>query len=133
MPPETDLSHHRILITNDDGIHAKGLRILESVARRFTDDVWVVAPDHEMSGASHSISMHTPIRLRKLGDRRYSVVGTPTDCALMAVYRIVEGPPPHGAALRYQPGREPRRGTSPIRAQSPPPWRGPSSACARSP
>lgn len=89
MASETDLSHHRILITNDDGIHAPGLEILEAIARDISDDVWVVAPDHEKSGASHSISMHIPIRLQKLGDKRYAVTGTPTDCALMAIYEIM--------------------------------------------
>ena len=89
MPEESDLSHHRILITNDDGIHAPGLRILEAIAREMSDDVWVVAPDHERSGAGHSISMNVPIRLRKLGEKRYAVVGTPTDCALMAIYELM--------------------------------------------
>ena len=89
MPEESDLSHHRILVTNDDGIHATGLRILEAIAREISDDVWVVAPDHERSGAGHSISMNVPIRLRKLGEKRYAVVGTPTDCALMAIYELM--------------------------------------------
>ena len=94
MPAESDLSHHRILVTNDDGIHARGLKVLEAIAREMTDDVWVVAPDHERSGAGHSISMNVPIRLRQLGDRRYAVVGTPTDCVLMAIYELMtEGPP----------------------------------------
>jgi len=89
MPAESDLSHHRILVTNDDGIHARGLKILEEIAREMTDDVWVVAPDHERSGAGHSISMHVPIRLRQLGEQRYAVAGTPTDCALMAIYELM--------------------------------------------
>jgi 5'-nucleotidase len=55
-------TNHRILIVNDDGIHAEGIRLLESVARRFTDDIWVVAPDEEKSGASHSISMRSRAR-----------------------------------------------------------------------
>ncbi|MFN6977894.1 MAG: 5'/3'-nucleotidase SurE, partial [Gemmobacter sp.] len=53
---------HRILIVNDDGIHADGIKLLERIARRYSDDVWVVAPDEEKSGASHSISMHVPVR-----------------------------------------------------------------------
>ena len=94
MPVESDLSHHRILVTNDDGIHAKGLGILEAIAREISDDVWVVAPDHERSGAGHSISMNVPIRLREMGEKRYAVVGTPTDCVLMAIYELMtEGPP----------------------------------------
>ncbi len=94
MAVQTDLSHHRILITNDDGIHAPGLKILERIAHEISDDVWVVAPDHEKSGAGHSISMHIPIRLHKLDDRRYAVTGTPTDCVLMAIHEIMEDGPP---------------------------------------
>ena len=90
MAAASDLSHHRILLTNDDGINAPGLHLLERIAREISDDVWVVAPDHEMSGAGHSISMHIPIRLRKLEEKRYAVVGTPTDCALMAIYEIMQ-------------------------------------------
>ena len=94
MPAESDLSHHRILVTNDDGIHARGLKILEAIARSLSDDVWVVAPDHERSGAGHSISMHTPIRLRQMGEKRYAVDGTPTDCALMAIHELMTESPP---------------------------------------
>ena len=94
MTAESDLSHHRILVTNDDGIHARGLKILEAIARSLTDDVWVVAPDHERSGAGHSISMHTPIRLRQMGEKRYAVDGTPTDCALMAIHELMTESPP---------------------------------------
>ena len=72
---------HRVLIVNDDGIHAEGLTLLESLARQFTDDVWVVAPDEEKSGASHSISLSVPLRARRIGDKRYAVKGTPADCA----------------------------------------------------
>ena len=94
MTAESDLSHHRILVTNDDGIHARGLKILEAIARSLTDDVWVVAPDHERSGAGHSISMHTPIRLRQMGEKHYAVDGTPTDCALMAIHELMTESPP---------------------------------------
>ena len=80
----------RILITNDDGIDAPGIKVLEEIVREFTDDVWVVAPDHEKSGASHSISLHVPIRLRRTSEKSYAVVGTPTDCVLMAFYEIMK-------------------------------------------
>ncbi|MGD9601137.1 MAG: 5'/3'-nucleotidase SurE [Gammaproteobacteria bacterium] len=80
----------RILITNDDGIEAPGIKVLEEIVREFTDDVWVVAPDHEKSGASHSISMHVPIRLRRVSEKRFAVMGTPTDCVLMAFYEIMK-------------------------------------------
>lgn len=79
----------RILVTNDDGIGAEGLVLLEELALRFTDDVWVVAPDEEKSGFSHAISMTVPIRMRKIDDRHYSVKGTPTDCALLGIYELM--------------------------------------------
>ncbi len=84
----------RILVTNDDGIHAPGLQLLESIAREITDDVWVVAPDGERSGAGHSVSLTVPIRMRKLGEKRYQVAGTPTDCVLMALWEIMTDAPP---------------------------------------
>lgn len=84
----------RILITNDDGIHAPGIAALEEIARAFTDDVWVVAPDQEKSGAGHSVSLTHPIRMRQLDDKRYQIAGTPTDCVLMAVSQFMtDGPP----------------------------------------
>ena len=83
------LAHHRLLLTNDDGIDAPGLQVLEEVARQLTDDVWVVAPDSEKSGAGHSISLHHPIRLRERGERRWAVQGTPTDCVLMAYHELM--------------------------------------------
>lgn len=81
---------HRILITNDDGIDAPGIKLLEEIVQEFTDDVWVVAPDHEKSGASHSVSLHVPIRLRQISEKAYAVLGTPTDCVLMAFYEIMQ-------------------------------------------
>lgn len=89
MTLASDRADCRILITNDDGIDAPGIRLLEELAREITEDVWVVAPDHERSGASHSISIHTPIRLRRRAERRFSVIGTPTDCVLMAYYELM--------------------------------------------
>lgn len=87
------LGDHRILIVNDDGIDAPGLKLLEELARELTGDVWVVAPDEEKSGFSHSISMTVPIRVRKLDDRHFAVKGTPTDCALLAIYEFMDRPP----------------------------------------
>lgn len=83
------LDDRRILITNDDGLDAPGLKLLERIALTLTDDVWVIAPDLEKSGASHSISIHHPIRLLQRDERRYAVIGTPTDCVLMACYEIM--------------------------------------------
>ena len=79
----------RILITNDDGIHAEGLDSLEAIARKLSDDVWVVAPESDQSGVAHSLSLNDPLRLRKAGDKRYAVKGTPTDCVIMAVRHIM--------------------------------------------
>lgn len=79
----------RILITNDDGIDAPGIVLLESIAREFSDDIWVVAPDNERSGAGHSISITTPIRTRQLDSRRWEIVGTPSDCVLMALWQFM--------------------------------------------
>jgi 5'-nucleotidase len=87
--PPLDLSKARILLSNDDGIRAPGLKVLERVARTLSRDVWVVAPEEEQSGASHSLSLRRPLRIRKLGPRRYAVDGTPTDCVLLAINVIM--------------------------------------------
>jgi 5'-nucleotidase len=79
----------RILVTNDDGIHAPGLKVMEKIAASLSKDVWVVAPEEEQSGTAHSLSLANPLRLRKLSNRKYAVRGTPTDCVLMAVRSIV--------------------------------------------
>jgi 5'-nucleotidase len=84
-----DLTGARILISNDDGIHAPGIAALEKVARQFSDDVWVVAPESEQSGVAHSLTLHLPLRVRQLGEKRYAVTGTPTDCVLLAVREII--------------------------------------------
>ena len=79
----------RILLSNDDGVHAPGLAAL---ARAFPDDeVWVVAPDREQSASSHSISLHRPLRLVEVGPRRWSVDGTPTDAVYMGLNLILKG------------------------------------------
>ncbi len=83
----------RILVTNDDGIHAPGLETLERIARTLSDDVWVVAPAEEQSGAGHSLSLADPIRYRQIEKQRFEVSGTPTDCVLMAVRKIMPGMP----------------------------------------
>ncbi|WP_284448308.1 5'/3'-nucleotidase SurE, partial [Pseudoxanthomonas mexicana] len=78
----------RILVSNDDGIHAPGLKILEKIAHSLSKDVWVVAPEYEQSGASHSLTLTLPLRLRKINARKYAVRGTPTDCVMMAMHEI---------------------------------------------
>jgi 5'-nucleotidase len=89
-----DLSAARILISNDDGINAPGIRQLERVARLLCPDVWVVAPEQEQSGASHSLTLRRPLRIRKLRPRRFAVDGTPTDCVLLAIRSIMRDKPP---------------------------------------
>jgi 5'-nucleotidase len=84
----------RILLTNDDGVNAAGLKVLEKMAREFSDDVWIVAPTEEQSGAGHSLTLTVPVRLRKLGDRRFCVTGTPTDAVMMAIAWIMKDSPP---------------------------------------
>lgn len=80
----------RILVSNDDGIHAPGLLVAEKIARTLSDDIWVVAPETEQSGASHSLTLSLPLRLRHAGPKRYAVTGTPTDCVLMAGIHIMK-------------------------------------------
>jgi len=84
----------RILCTNDDGIHATGLGVLEKIARHFSDDVWVIAPEQEQSGASRALTLTAPIRVRKAGPKRFAVTGTPTDCVLLGVEHLIEGAKP---------------------------------------
>ena len=80
----------RILLTNDDGVNASGLKVLEQLARQFSDDIWVVAPAEEQSGTGHSLTLSRPVRLRKLGERRFCVTGTPTDSVMMAVGHLMK-------------------------------------------
>ncbi|MGZ3173675.1 MAG: 5'/3'-nucleotidase SurE [Croceibacterium sp.] len=84
----------RILLTNDDGIHAPGLELLEAVAARLSDDVWVCAPAEEQSGAGHSLTLHMPVRLRQFGDKRFAVTGTPTDAVNLALRKLFADRPP---------------------------------------
>src|ERR1700754_3742614 len=78
-----------VLCTNDDGIHAPGLKIVEEIARALSDDVWVVAPELDQSGVSHSLSLNDPLRLREIGPRHFAVRGTPTDCVIMGARHIL--------------------------------------------
>lgn len=79
----------RILVTNDDGIHAPGLEALYEIARQLSDDVWIVAPETDQSGVSHSVSLNDPLRLRQVDEKRFAVRGTPTDCVIMGVRHIL--------------------------------------------
>ncbi len=79
----------RILVTNDDGVGAHGIKLLEQIARGISDDVWVVAPESNHSGAGHSLTLRRPLRVRSLGERHFAVDGTPTDCVLLGLQRLI--------------------------------------------
>ena len=83
----------RILVSNDDGIDAPGLKALGEIARQLSDDVWTVAPEVNHSGAGHSLSLREPIRMRKLDERTFAVRGTPTDCVIMGVRHVMDKRP----------------------------------------
>ncbi|MEI9902812.1 MAG: 5'/3'-nucleotidase SurE [Asticcacaulis sp.] len=83
----------RILLTNDDGIEAYGLSVLYDLARTLTDDVWIVAPVVEQSGKGRGVTLHEPLRVKRLGDKRFAVSGTPTDCVQIAVNDLMDHPP----------------------------------------
>lgn len=84
----------RILLTNDDGIHAEGLTALERIAAKLSDDVWICAPETEMSGASRALTLADPIRVRQLDERRFATSGTPTDCVMLGIRELVAGAKP---------------------------------------
>jgi 5'-nucleotidase len=79
----------RILVTNDDGIHAEGLACLEKIAHTLSDDVWVCAPETEQSGVARSLTLSDPLRVRRVDDRRWAVEGTPTDCVMLAIQHLI--------------------------------------------
>ena len=89
-----DLSTARILISNDDGIHAPGIKVLERIAKKLSKDVWVVAPETEQSAAGHSLTIRRPLRVRKYGAKRFSVDGTPTDAVLLGINTVIKGKKP---------------------------------------
>ena len=84
----------RILIANDDSINAPGIEVLERIAQTFTDDVWVVAPEIEHSGAGHSLTLGRPLHIRHVSGQRYAVDGTPTDCMQLALKRLLKNKKP---------------------------------------
>ena len=83
----------RILITNDDGILAPGLAVMERIAATFGDEVWTVAPETDQSGISHALTLSNPLRIRELDTRRFAVSGTPADCIICAVRTVMPEPP----------------------------------------
>lgn len=84
----------RILLTNDDGVHAPGLKVLVAIARQLSDDIWIVAPSEEQSGAGHSLTLTRPLRIRRHGERHFSVTGTPTDAVMMGLAKLMKDCPP---------------------------------------
>ena len=82
-----------VLITNDDGYDADGLKLLVEMAHSISDNVWVVAPEEEQSGKGHALSLHDPLRYRQIGEKYFSVKGTPTDCVMMATHMIMPEKP----------------------------------------
>jgi 5'-nucleotidase len=84
----------RVLLTNDDGIEAPGLAVLETIAAQIAAEVWVVAPEHDQSGQSHAISLHHALRVTERGTRRFGVTGTPGDCAAMGICHLMKDHPP---------------------------------------
>ncbi len=93
--PIRDLAKARILVANDDGIGAPGIRLLAKVARSLSRDVWVVAPESEQSAVAHSLTLRRPLRIRRLAARRYAIDGTPTDCVLLAIQQVMKAHPPN--------------------------------------
>ena len=84
----------RVLLTNDDGIDAPGMAVLEEIATELAKEVWVVAPEHDQSGQSHAISLHHALRITERGERRFGVTGTPGDCAAMGICHLMKDDPP---------------------------------------
>lgn len=89
-----DLSQARVLISNDDGIHSPGIKVLEKAVRDIAREVWVVAPETEQSATSHSLTLRRPLRIRNVSEGRYAVDGTPTDSVLLGVLKVMEGQRP---------------------------------------
>lgn len=83
------MSAPRILVSNDDGIHAKGLEALVKAVEPLAE-TWVVAPLHEQSATSHSLSLHDPLRIRQMGERRFAIDGTPADCVYVAINHLMK-------------------------------------------
>ena len=79
----------RILLTNDDGVNARGLEALAAIAAELSDDVWTVAPETDQSGQARSLTLSQPLRVREVREKTFAVNGTPTDCVIMGVRKLV--------------------------------------------
>ena len=82
----------RILLSNDDGVHAVGLKVLQRELKKL-GDVWVVAPLEEKSTTGHSLTLHKPLRLIEMGDRFFGVNGSPADCVYLGIRQVIGGMP----------------------------------------
>lgn len=89
-----DIARARILVTNDDGINAPGLDAMIDIASQLSQDVWIVAPEYNQSGAGHSLSLTHPVRTRQITEKRFALEGTPTDCVLFAVKHLLKAHKP---------------------------------------
>lgn len=84
------LKKARVLLSNDDGINAPGLKALEDAIRPLVGELWVCAPETEQSATSHSLTLRRPLRIRHAAERRYAIDGTPTDAVLLGVTHIMK-------------------------------------------
>jgi 5'-nucleotidase len=89
-----DLTRARVLIANDDGLHAPGVKLLARLMRPIVRELWVVTPETEQSAAGHSLTLRRPLRVRKVSARRYAVDGTPTDSVLLGINTVLKERPP---------------------------------------
>jgi len=89
-----NLARARVLVSNDDGINAPGLKLLVGVLTPLVREIWVVAPETEQSATSHSLTLRRPLRVRQISERRYAIDGTPTDSVLMAIRELMTDTPP---------------------------------------
>ena len=87
------MTKRRILVTNDDGYTSEGIQVLAD-ALEGLGEIWVVAPTREQSAVSHALTLDRPLRIERLGDRRMSVDGTPTDCVAIAIANVMDGHAP---------------------------------------
>jgi len=86
----------RILLTNDDGINAPGLQVLEAIARSLTNDenIFIIAPSGERSGVGHCVSYNAPTQIERISENRYSISGYPADCVLAGIHHVMKDDPP---------------------------------------
>jgi len=89
-----NLAQARVLISNDDGIHAPGLKLLEKIMHGLAPEVWVIVPETEQSATSHSLTLRRPLRIRKVSRRKHAIDGTPTDSVLLGVTEVMKNTPP---------------------------------------